>query len=674
MLTMYYENVMSDYTLISLVVLSFVIGIFTSYVAINLILWKLTKIWVVISSVIMGGGIWSMHFISMLAFHINIKVHYNITMIILSLIVSIIFSFLSFKKLSTGNNKYFLVCGLLMGVGISSMHYAGMAAMEMDTKIVYSPILVITSIIIAIIMSVISFWIISLINKQVYDPFKLKITGAVLLGLSIALMHFVGMGAANFVEHTHNNRFIFVKDYEVSGFAIGLTIGLFLLLVLVTILITSIINEKYTIKLKESEKLYRQLVEGSPEPIIVYQNEKVVFVNDKLEELIGYKSEEIIGRSIFDFIHADYNNDVRRRIQKIFVDKRVERMELKILAKDNKILDIEVSSALIMYNSKPSIEVFLRDVTEKKMMEEELRKNDERYRFIAENSTELISSFKPNGDYEYISPSCCQILGYDQNELINRNMFDFIHPDEFEIVNRLRTEMESQLEVVTFTHRFRKEDGTYIWLETNARTIRTSSRTIEKLIAVSRDITERLEKENKLHETIKVLEYLSNMDALTSIPNRRFFEERLQSEWNRSMRNGNPLSALMIDIDHFKNYNDFYGHQEGDRIIKQIALVLMDTVKKPSDFVARYGGEEFIVLLPDTDKKGATHIAKQMINNVRNLKVLNEVSSTSPFVTISIGSATVIPEKYTQPNELIKQADIALYHAKEQGRNCFIIS
>jgi diguanylate cyclase (GGDEF)-like protein/PAS domain S-box-containing protein len=314
------------------------------------------------------------------------------------------------------------------------------------------------------------------------------------------------------------------------------------------------------------------------------------------------------------------------------------------------------------------------DVTKRNRLEEEVRKNEELYRFITENTTDLISFLNPNGVYEYLSPSSKDLLDFNQEEMIGSHLFDFLHPEEVEKVSLLLLEADSELDFAAFSHRIKKKDGSYIWIETNARTIRKNSRKLEGIVAVSRDITERLEKEKRLHDANVMLRYISNMDGLTGIPNRRYFDEKLQEEWNRLKRNSSPFSAIMIDIDFFKKYNDFNGHQAGDECLRQIASVLKDTVKRPGDFAARYGGEEFVILLPETDKQGAAHVAELLQANVKNLNIPYLSNVIEPIVSISIGCSTLIPDEKTKPEDLIKLADTELYKAKKSRRNQLIFN
>ncbi|KMT63810.1 diguanylate cyclase [Catenovulum maritimum] len=172
-----------------------------------------------------------------------------------------------------------------------------------------------------------------------------------------------------------------------------------------------------------------------------------------------------------------------------------------------------------------------------------------------------------------------------------------------------------------------------------------------------------------LKQKAELLEKLVSIDGLTEIPNRRNYDEKLQSEWRRCNRSRAPLSIIMIDIDSFKPYNDNYGHSQGDVALKKVASVIKSKGKRSGDLIARYGGEEFVVLLPETDLPSAVEIAETMRQAVEELKIPHEYNPASDHITISLGVWSVIPDLDTSPLTLQKQADDLLYKAKQQGRN-----
>jgi diguanylate cyclase (GGDEF)-like protein len=165
---------------------------------------------------------------------------------------------------------------------------------------------------------------------------------------------------------------------------------------------------------------------------------------------------------------------------------------------------------------------------------------------------------------------------------------------------------------------------------------------------------------------------LSMTDGLTGMANRRHFNDRLDAEWRRCARAGVPLSLIMIDIDHFKLYNDRYGHQAGDVCLQQVSAAMKRCASRPQDLLARYGGEEFILLLPQEGPEGVAAVAQRIQDEVRKLALPHEASPTAATVTISMGLATAMPPLEPQDaNTLIRSADGNLYRAKQTGRDRF---
>lgn len=196
-----------------------------------------------------------------------------------------------------------------------------------------------------------------------------------------------------------------------------------------------------------------------------------------------------------------------------------------------------------------------------------------------------------------------------------------------------------------------------------------------KLSAMQRiaDMRQRLISVTKeLADANRELRSISFRDVLTGIANRRHFEEALAREWGRARRLQRPMGMVMADLDHFKTYNDHYGHVKGDECLAKVAMALQGGAQRPSDLVARYGGEEFAVILPDTDENGAMHIAEGLNLAVWRLQIPHAASTTAEQVTLSVGCASHVPTPGEDVQLLIDAADQALYQAKRQGRNCSV--
>ncbi len=177
------------------------------------------------------------------------------------------------------------------------------------------------------------------------------------------------------------------------------------------------------------------------------------------------------------------------------------------------------------------------------------------------------------------------------------------------------------------------------------------------------------ERTDDLKAANKKLTELSQIDGLTGIANRRMFNEFMTKEWQRMSRKKGCLSLILADVDFFKKYNDLYGHQMGDECLVEVAGEISRSIHRPDDLSARYGGEEFAVILPDTDEKGAFFIAEKIRMAIMDRNIAHKGSSVNPFVTISLGLCTVIPQHGDEISDFIRNADHALYFAKEKGRN-----
>lgn len=292
-------------------------------------------------------------------------------------------------------------------------------------------------------------------------------------------------------------------------------------------------------------------------------------------------------------------------------------------------------------------------------LQDKIRENNDRFRAITENISDIVTILDEEGRTLYVSPSI-EAYGIQTTEYEGLFARDFIHPDDRSRIRELFQRCLERKEMFKADFRWRKPDNTWVHVEVSATPI-IENGTVTSLVVVCRDITER----KQLEQTLL---YLSNNDGLTKVANRRFFDQRLKLEWTVSKKNNSPLSLVMFDIDHFKLYNDTYGHPAGDTCLQNIAAFIKELIKQPH-VVARYGGEEFAVILCDTNEDQAIAIAEKLRIVIESLKIPHESSKTSNVVTISVGVATQGQSQYNSELELIEKADQALYQAKKHGRN-----
>ena len=287
-----------------------------------------------------------------------------------------------------------------------------------------------------------------------------------------------------------------------------------------------------------------------------------------------------------------------------------------------------------------------------------------------------ISDFSlPDNPLIFINPAFERMTGYLREEVIGKNCRYLQAGDsDQEGLLVLREALKNGQACIVKLRNYRK-DGSMFWNELSMSPIFGRNGEITHFLGIQKDITnemvllERVLNENQeLKTNTKVLERLVNMDPLTGLHNRRYFESQLDIQWKIASRQKQNLSVMMVDIDYFKKYNDTYGHQAGDAAIIAVARALNNAFMKSTDFVARYGGEEFIILCVDSSPERIAEYATTVVKRIFELH-LEHSSSIHKHITVSIGFSSSIPTSDSGSGRLIKQADIALYKAKSNGRN-----
>ena len=244
-----------------------------------------------------------------------------------------------------------------------------------------------------------------------------------------------------------------------------------------------------------------------------------------------------------------------------------------------------------------------------------------------------------------------------------------MHPDDREyVVNFCVAQSQAGVDHEADYRALTKDNG-YVWIRDVVHVVRNEQGEVEALIGFMFDISERKKTEEKLLALQKELEALSFKDGLTNIANRRRFDASLELEWDSAIRLRQPLSILLFDIDFFKQYNDLYGHVQGDRCLVDIAQTLSLALDGPRDLVARFGGEEFIVLLPGADASVALKVAERCQRLIQKQAIVHAHSPHDQRVTVSVGVGTVVPDEHINPSQFLELVDQRLYLAKKNGKN-----
>lgn len=301
-----------------------------------------------------------------------------------------------------------------------------------------------------------------------------------------------------------------------------------------------------------------------------------------------------------------------------------------------------------------------------KRMDVALRKSETEYKSILNASIDPIIVIGKKGTIESVSSTIESCLGWEGRDIIGKKFSELLaheYKDQYENLLVKRDNIDNSplighINEAVALHRMRREFPCEISINyIDIPEIDNSFFTV-----ALRDISMRKAYEQKLG-------WMSSHDELTKINNRRFFNEQINKEWLRMLRNHDNLALIILDVDFFKNYNDSLGHQAGDLCLEKIAMCLKDACRRAGDLVARYGGEEFTVLLPGTDLEGAQQVAENIKNRISDLCLAHPNSSASKKVSVSMGVAAMIPLMGCSYERLIRFADQALYEAKANGRN-----
>ena len=536
-----------------LVFLSVAVASFASYVALDLASHvaaargtRSSRGWLWGGALSMGTGIWSMHFIGMLAFQLPISMSYDIPITSLSLVIAVIVSGFALSTISHGSMslRRLLGAGSLMGIGIASMHYTGMAAMQMEPPVQYGAPLFVASIVIAIAASLAALWIaFQLRTETIRSAVWKKAGSALIMGCGIAGMHYTGMAAAIFAS----DAVCTVSPQDINNVWLAGAIGGFTVTLLATTLLVSLFDARTVAlnALAESEERFRSLTELSSD---------------------WYWEQDA---------------------------------ELRFVATDG--------------------------------------------------LTDARGGITPAAH-----------IGKRRWELPNTN-----------VVNQTWDQHKAVLEARQPFHnlvlRRDASDGVARFVSVAGSPIFDAQGMFIGYRGVASDITSRVRAEEALRHANEQLAQLALHDPLTGLANRRKFAERFEYDMARAARAATPLSLLMVDIDHFKEVHDRYGHLAGDECLKGLAALLTGSVRAV-DLVARFGGEEFVVLLPEMSADQSLAAAERMRAQIQANPIDIGKGAAPVALTVSVGAATTTGAEITL-GDLLARADQAVYRAKRAGRN-----
>ena len=297
----------------------------------------------------------------------------------------------------------------------------------------------------------------------------------------------------------------------------------------------------------------------------------------------------------------------------------------------------------------------------------ERRRSDLRFQLLAEHSTDLLVAVDDDLRICYASPAAREMLGHAPDALVGRTLNELLAPDDRAAFMSRHFSKSPWRSNLPDMYRAQRADGGTRWVEARVAALPPGNGLGDHLVTL-RDVDRRRHEVEEAERLKLSLSALAATDALTGLPNRRQFDETLHKEWNRALRDGQPLALLMVDVDRFKSLNDLFGHQVGDAILAHVGKLIRHAVRRAGDLPARYGGEEFGVVLPGTAAHGALEIAEVIRRAVANAPTDAIIEGGYP-VSVSIGVAAAVPHGDDSAAALLHNADAALYQAKKNGRN-----
>lgn len=415
-----------------------------------------------------------------------------------------------------------------------------------------------------------------------------------------------------------------------------------------------------------SERKFRALLESAPDAVVIVDwHGHVQLVNAQAERLFGWPREEIVGQNIAELIPERFRGRHREHLRG-YLQEAVARpmggsFDLFGRRKDGSEFPVEISLGPLQTDQGLLVSSAIRDITERKRAEAALREAEERFRTAFEEAPVGMALAGLDGSILEVNRAMCEITGYSSEQLEATTFASITHRDDAtRDLEERRALIEGRGSRYRAERRYMHSEGHPVPVDLSVALVRDASGAPTHLLAQVHDITDRKRYEGQL-------QYLADHDALTGMFNRRRFEEELTRELGRARRYGTGGAVLAVDVDHFKYVNDSLGHSVGDELITRVGGIFRRRLRD-TDIVARLGGDEFAVILPGADEDEAVLVAENLLSCLREEGKLPSPDGHPRRVTATIGIA-LFGEPVLTGEELLVEADIAMYDAKEAGRD-----
>ena len=428
-----------------------------------------------------------------------------------------------------------------------------------------------------------------------------------------------------------------------------------------------------TAALANAERTQRVILEAIPDLLIRCSGDGICLdiMSSGSVELLAEKSLQI-GRPISAVMPPKVAEERMHYIQKALATGQPQIYEYDFQTSSGK----HYEEARIVVSGDHEVLIIVRDITERKRTEAALANQRQFLQSVIDNIPSLITVKDRQERIQIANQASAALYGTTPEAMVGKLETD-INPNlsaaEAERYRHLNQQVMRSHRPYQTEQSMIDRTGVSRWYKMILSPFQDGDGTISGVLGNWIDITDRKQVETALQEANEKLERLATLDGLTQVPNRRCFDEYLHQEWLRMVREQQPLSLILFDVDFFKPYNDYFGHQQGDEALIAVAQAASRAVKRSADLIARYGGEEFGIVLPNTRRTGAEIVARSIQSEVKSLALEHPKSQVDDYLTVSIGIASVVPTQDQTPEDLVAAADAALYQAKRRGRNRYWI-